>query len=168
MQAVDIVNRLKEVLPSFTDDFSDVQGVDSLSQSSGIITAITSAAHGLTTSDYITVRGAKKPITLSSITRDDGIVTVVSSTDHELSDPSLFSLDNLPLYVEVSGADSGYNGTFELVSVPDNYTFTFKITTTPTTPATLAGYLLLEDQEGYNGYKQITVISTLQRKELLN
>jgi len=35
-------------------------------------------------------------------------------------------------------------------------------TTTPTTPAAAAGYLLLEDQAGYNGYKQITVTSATQ------
>jgi len=162
MQAIDVVNRLKEILPSFTDDFSDIKSVSSLTQSSGIITATTLSAHNLATGNYITVRGAKKPIALVSLTRVGNIVTATSLTDHELSDPSLFSLENLPLYVEIAGASTGYSGSFELLSVPTSYIFTFKITTTPTTPAAVAGYLLLEDQTSYNGYKQITVTSPTQ------
>lgn len=162
MQAVDVVNRLKEALPSFTDDFSDIKSVSSLVQSAGLITATTPSAHNLSTGNYITIRGAKKPITLVSLTRVGNIVTATSLTDHELSDPSLFSLKNLPLYVKITGASTGYSGTFELVSVPTSLIFTFKITTTPTTPAAAAGYLLLEDQTGYNGYKQIIVASTTQ------
>jgi hypothetical protein len=162
MKAIDVVNRLKEILPSFTDDFSDIKSISSLTRSGGTITATTSSAHNLATGNYVTIRGAKKPITLVSLTRVGNIVTATSSTDHELSDPSLFSLENLPLYVEIAGASTGYNGDFELLSVPTSYTFTFKITTTPTTPAAVAGYLLLEDQAGYNGYKQITVTSATQ------
>lgn len=161
MQAVDIVNRLKEILPKFTDDFSDISTVTSLTRSGSTITAVTPSAHGLTTGDYVTIRGAKEPITLSSLTRVGGVVTATSSTDHKLSDPSLYALDQLPLYVEISGATpSDYNGTFKLLTVPTGTTFTFEITTTPATPATVAGYLLLEDQDGFNGYKQITVTTT--------
>lgn len=159
MQAINIVNRLKEIVGVYTDDFSDIVTISSLSRSGSTIIAVTSAAHGLVTNDYATIRGAKEPITLTSITRVNNVVTVVSSTDHKLSDPSLYGQDQLPLYVTISGVTpSDYNGTFELLTVPNDATFTFKITTTPTTPATIAGYLLLEDFDGYNGYKQITKI----------
>ena len=161
MLAVDIVNRLREILPKFTDDFSDISTVTSLTRSGSTITAVTPSAHGLTTGNYVTIRGAKEPIALSSITRVGSVVTVTSASDHKLSDPSRYSLDQLPLYVEISGVTpSGYNGTFELLTVPTGTTFTFQIATTPTTPATVAGYLLLEDQDGFNGYKQITVTTT--------
>lgn len=234
MKAVDVVNRLKEILPKFTDDFSDISTITSLTRASTTITCThvvssisilsiirsgttatvtTVSDHGLSTSssvtisgatqtdynitaaitvtstttftytvagspatpatgtivaqpvvlvsgNYVTIRGAKEPIALTSITRVDGIVTVTSATDHKLSDPSLYSLDQLPLYVEIAGVTpSGYNGTFELLTVPTGTTFTFSISTTPTTPATVAGYLLLEDQDGFNGYKQVTVTS---------
>lgn len=155
-----IVNRLKAILGKYVDDFNDVVTVSSLSRSSSTITAVTSAAHGLVTGSYITIRGAKEPITLSSLTRSGNLVTAVSATDHKLSDPSLFSAPNLPLYVTISGADAGYNGTWQLISVPDDNTFVFKITGTPTTPAVTSGYLLLDDYDGYNGYKQVTVVNT--------
>ena len=160
MQAVAVVNRLKEILPTFTDDFSDITSLTSLSRITTTITAVSAVAHGLTTGDYITIHGAKEPITLVSLNRVSNIVTVVSSTDHKLSDPSLYGKASLPLYVEIAGADADYNGSWELVSVPDDTTFTFKITGTPATPSTATGYLLLEDQDGYNGYKQVTVLDT--------
>ena len=163
MQGIDVVNRLKDIVPEFTDDFSDILTATSLTRSGSTITAVMSAVHGLTSADYITVRGAKEPITLTAITRSDSTVSVTSASDHKLSDPSLYTLDQLPLYVEISGVTpSGYNGTWELLTVPNSTTFTFKITTTPTTPATVAGYLLLEDEDGYNGVKQITVTSATE------
>lgn len=154
MRAVYVVNRLKEELPKFTDDFSTILSASSLTRSSTTITCTTNANHGLTTGNYITIRGAKEPIALSAITFLNGIATATSLTDHKLSDPSLFSKENLPLYVEISGA-SGFNGTWELVSVPSNLIFKFKVSGSPANFA--GGFLLLQDQEGYNGYKQITV-----------
>lgn len=155
MKGVYIVNRLKEILPKYTDDFSTIINVSSLTRSGTTITCTTTTAHGLSTNDYATIRGAKEPIALSSITFSNGIATATASTDHELTDPSKYSPANLPLYVEIVGA-SGYNGVKELVSVPTNLTFKFKVSGSPSTVS--GGYLLLEDQEGYNGYKQITKI----------
>ena len=157
MRAVYVVNRLKEELPKFTDDFSTILSVSSLTRSSTTITCITSAAHNLTTGNYVTIRGAKEPIALNTITFSNGIATATSLTDHKLSDPSRYSLENLPLYVEISGA-TGFTGTWELVSVPTNLTFTFKVSGSPSNVS--GGFLLLEDPDGYNGYKQITVTST--------
>lgn len=154
MRAVYVANRLKEILPKYTDDFSTILSASSLTRSSTTVTCTTSVNHNLTTGDYVTVRGAKEPIALDEITFSDGIATATSLTDHKLSDPSLYSPENLPLYIEISGA-TGFNGTWELVSVPDSLTFTFKITGSPSDIS--GGFLLLEDQDGYNGYKEITV-----------
>ena len=126
MRGAYVVNRLKEELPKFTDDFSTILSASSLTRSSTTITCTTNANHGLTTGNYITIRGAKEPIALSTITFLNGIATATSLTDHKLSDPSLFSQENLPLYVEISGA-TGFNGTWELVSVPSNLIFKFKV-----------------------------------------
>lgn len=155
MKAVDIVNRLKQILPKYTDDFSTIISVDSLTRSDTTITCVTSTAHGLTSGDYITIRGAKRPIALSGITFANGIATATSIASHELSDPSLYSPANLPLYVEIAGA-TGFNGSWELVSVSSDFVFTFKVTGSPSDIS--GGYLLLEDQDAYNGYKQITTI----------
>lgn len=161
MQAKEIANRLKEILPLYTADFSDLITISSLSKSGSTITAVTSSAHGLATGDYITIKGAKNPIAITAITRVGEIATATTSIDHKLSDPSLYSKTVLPLYVTLSGVTpSGYNGTFELLTVANSTTFTFKIITSPTTPATVGGFLLLSDFDGYNGHKQVTVTNT--------
>jgi hypothetical protein len=46
------------------------------------------------------------------------------------------------------------------LSVTDENNFTFKITATPASPATTAGFVLQDDFDGYNGYKQVTVVDT--------
>lgn len=162
MKGQDIVNRLKEVLSIYTDDFSDIVSVTSLTRSGSTITCVTSAAHGLATNDYATIKGAKEPITISSITRVDNIVTITTATDHKLSDPSLYAPKQAEaLTVEISGAaPTEYNGTFKLLTVPTDKTFTYQIDTTPASPATTSGFLLLPDFDGYNGYKQVTAVNT--------
>lgn len=157
MKAVQVVNRLKEILPKYTDDFSTILSVSSLTRSGSTITCTTTTAHGLSTGNYATIRGAKEPIALSTITFSNGIATATAASDHKLSDPSLYSPANLPLYVEIAGA-TGFNGTWELVSVPTSLIFTFKASGNPSNVS--GGFLLLEDQDGYNGYKQVSVIDS--------
>lgn len=155
MKAIQIVNRLKEILPKYTDDFSTITNVSSLARSGTTITCTTATAHNMETGNYATIKGAKEPIALSGITFADGVATATALTDHKLSDPSLFSPANLPVRIEIAGA-SGYNGTWELISVPTKLTFTFKVSGSPSTVS--GGYLLLADFDGYNGYKQITKV----------
>jgi hypothetical protein len=157
-----ISDRLKAILPKYTDDFSNIVGITSLNRASSTVTAISTAAHGLVTGGYVMIRGAKEPITLTSITREGEVVTVVSSTSHKLTDPLKYGPQyRAALTVEISGAvDAAYNGVFQLLTVPDDNTFTYKITTEPVSPASTAGFLLLPDFDGYNGYKQVTVIDT--------
>jgi hypothetical protein len=151
------VNRLKEILPKYTDDFSTILEVSSLVRNGSIITCTTATAHGLSTGDYVTVRKAKEPIALSAITFLNGIATATATSDHLLIDPSQYSQSVLPLYVEITGA-IGFNGVWELVSVPSKLVFTFKVSGNPSNISN--GFLLLEDFDGYNGYKQITKINS--------
>jgi hypothetical protein len=161
MQAVDVVNRLKEVVGKYNDDFVDLIGVTSLTRSGTTATLVTSTNHNLTSGDYITVRDAVNPITITSLTRVDDIVTVVTVTSTNLVDPSKYDINlQNSQTVTISGAvPSEYNGTFQLLSVADDrLSFTYKIATTPTTPATTEGFFLQADFDGYNGYKQVTVV----------
>lgn len=160
MKGADIANRLKEILPKYTEDFSDIITITSLSRSANTITAVSASAHSLSTGNYITIKGAKEPITITALVRSGNVVTVTTSTDHKLSDPSLYGADKLPLMIEISGCTPvDYNGSFQLLTVPTSTIFTYKISTTPGV-ATVLGYLLLSDFDGYNGYKQVTVVNT--------
>lgn len=159
MKAIQIVNKLKEILPKYTNDFSDMVNIVSLTKNNNIITATTSIKHSLQTGDYITIKGAKQPIVLTSLTRNGYVATATSLNDNDLTDPNKLPKESLPIYIEISNASEGYNGVFELLTVPNNNVFTFKLKTQPTTPASVAGFLLLEDTKVYNGYKQITKIN---------
>ena len=159
-----VVNRLRATISQFTDDFSDIQQISSLTQSGGVVTATTITNHNLANNEYITIRGAKEPIILNSLSRDENVVTAVCASDSKLIDPTAYNKKHLPIYIEISGAEPAeYNGTFELLSVSDDgLTFSYKINTTPSTPATNSGTLLLKDFDGYNGIKQITVTSNTE------
>ena len=161
MQVVDIVDRLKEVIGKYTNDFSDIVDVSALSASGATITATTATPHGRITGNYVTIKGAKEPIAIASITRVGTIMTVITATDHKLTDPSLYNSSQLPLYVDLAGnTPAEYNGIFELLTVPNtnDITFTCKIATAPISPASAVGSLLKSDFDTYNGNKQITVL----------
>lgn len=153
MKGADIANRLKEVLPKYTNDFDDTFTITSLTRSATTATA-TATAHGLASGNYVTIKGALDPVSITSLNRTGKVVTVVTTTPHNL----VFYTSTPKLVVEISGASpSDYNGIKTLLSVVDKNTFTYQIATTPTTPATTPGFLLQEDFNGYNGYKQVTV-----------
>jgi uncharacterized phage protein gp47/JayE len=66
-------------------------------------------------------------ISIVSLTRSGGTVTAVTASDHNLASN---------IVVSVSGAvETDYNGP-QTIAVTDTDTFTYEITTTPTTPAT--------------------------------
>jgi hypothetical protein len=161
----DIINHLRERLSRYTDEFSTTISVSSLTSDGVTATVTTATDHGFATGQYIVIRGATNPLDITSITRDGKVVTVVCDSDHNLIDPSYYDdAAANDLTITIAGASpSEYNGTFKLQSVTNSTTFVFHITTTPTTPATTAGYLLEKDNggisgaNGYNGYKQITI-----------
>ncbi len=158
MTGVDIVNQLKARLPSITNDFTDQISIISLSRSGNTITAITSANHLLSDNDTPTIAGAKEPIAITKLTRVGSIVTAVCAVKHKLPNPVNLQVEDIPT-IQISGTiPIEYSGNFPLVSTPDYFTFTYKITETPASPAITKGFLLLTGNFLYNGQKVITVI----------
>lgn len=108
MQAQQIINQLKAVLPKYTSDFTTNFTVSSLTRSSSTVTAVTSAAHGLIAGNKVLISGAKTPITVSSLTRNGTNALAITASDHNL-------VKNYPT-VELSGAvETAYNGVHNLV-----------------------------------------------------
>jgi hypothetical protein len=150
-----ILNRLREILPQYTKDFSDEFTVSSLTKSGTTITA-TVNNHGLLTGDYISIANAKKVVNIISITTQNNIATVTVNQEHQLTDPSFLSKEWLPIKIEIANT-TNYNGIFDLLTVPDAFTFTFKVNSL--LPTENSGSLLIYDSKyGWNGYKQITKI----------
>ena len=109
MQAVDVVNRLKEILPKFTDDFSDISTITSLTRASTTITCTHVASS----------------ISILSITRSGTTATVTTVSDHGLSTSSS---------VTISGAtQTDYNIT-AAITVTSATTFTYTVAGSPATP----------------------------------
>ncbi len=157
MKGSDIVNQLRQLLPIFTNDFTDQVNITSLVRSGSTVTATTDKDHLLLTDNNITVAGAKEPITITSLTRSGTTVTATCSTAHKLPKPELIRKDS-PILVEVTGVTpNDYNGTYKLTETPSNLIFQYQITTTPASPAASGGFLLLQDTFLYNGIKKITV-----------
>lgn len=111
MQITEIVNQLKAVLPKYTQDFSNLVSVSSLTRSGSVVTATTSTAHGLIAGNKVLISGAKTPITVSSLTRNGIYALAITATKHNLIKPTET--------VEISGAvETDYNGTKTLVWTP--------------------------------------------------
>lgn len=162
MKGVEVVDRLKAYLPKYTTQFSNLLTVSSLTRSGTTATLVTSTPHGRTTGDYITVYGAEQVIPMTSITRSGTTATAVTSIEHGLVDPSGYLKSmRAGLTVDSSGnTPSGYDGSWQLLSVIDQNNLTFKVTGSPATPATTAGQLQTLDNGHFNRYTQVTVVDT--------
>ena len=149
----DIIKQLIAVLPSLTDKFSDKFAISSLTQSSGLVTATTTAPHGFVTGDFGNVSGAIAPINVTNLVRNGNIVSATTGEDHDLT-------LNFQETIEIVGAiETEYIGIHTLLDVPNRRTFSYSIDTTPPSPAT--GIIFLYDgaERGYNGRFEITRIS---------
>jgi len=158
MRAQDIVNQLFNVLPKYTNLFTDNLSVTSLTRSGTTVTAVTATNHGLTTDKYAFIFGARNPISISSLTQVGGVATAVTSEDHDLSLNAEDVRLGYECFIDISGAnEADYNGSHKLLSVANRREFTYEIV--DTAPATATGTPILEqDGIGYNGRHQVTVI----------
>lgn len=143
-----IQNRLRQVLSNYTDDFSDVVNITSLTKNNTIITA-NAPNHGLLTGDYITIKGAKRRVDIQSISYANGVATLQLAEHH-----NLFIETNTTINI-IDCSIAGYNGTKNVNQYPDFYTIEFA---SQDYGNANDGYILLDDNIYFNGYKQITKI----------
>lgn len=152
MKASEIVQQLRAVIPRYSNLFSDEVIVDSLTCAGSLVTAVTATPHGLETDNQINIVDAITPISITSLTILNGNGVATTLTDHDLT-------LGYQQTITIGGADQPeYNGTFELLEVPNRFNFVFKFTTIPTIPATGTPALLTMYKQGYNGLQSVTVI----------
>jgi hypothetical protein len=153
MRSEDIVKQLAVNLPRFVDDFTGNVTVDSLTRSGTTVTVTTSAAHGLAVGGQVNVTGALTPLTCT-ITRNGIVGTLVTDADHDLTENAGFD-------VQIEGAiEPEFNGTFELISVPNRRTVTFAMDDSGPVAATGDPVLLngASPLQQYNGLQEITAV----------
>jgi uncharacterized membrane protein YqgA involved in biofilm formation len=154
MKTVDIVSQLQTIIPRYTNMFSDEISISSLTCSGSTITATTSIVHGLVTGQQVNIVGAITPITITNLTEINGQGVATTASDHDLT-------LGYQSTVTIIGADQPqYNGTFDLIDVPNRYNFVYQLTTQPSIrPATGTIFLQSTLKYGYNGLQTITVTS---------
>lgn len=152
MKASDIVKQLVIEIPKHTSLFSSSVAISSLTFAGSTVTAITGAAHGLTTGDYVTIEGALFKNEITSLTSTDDIAYATTSVPHDLTEEWQDT-------ATISGADqSEYNGDKTLLSANTRSTFTYEISGSPASPATGTIYLEENRIDTFNGRYEITVI----------
>jgi len=149
MKAVDIIKKLKEIIPKYSGLFSSNFTVNSLTFSGGYVTCTCSIPHELSVGDEVFVSGALTPITINSLNRLNNLVTAVTNSNHDLT-------RDYQLNVDIIGASpAAYNGSHPLVDVPNRRTFIYSLTTTPSTPASGHPKILENIKAGYNGIQTV-------------
>ena len=114
MQAEQIVNQLKAVLPRYTGDFTKNTSITSLTRSGSTATATTSTYHQLKVGDKVLINGAKVPVVISSLTRNGNYALAITSTPHPLIRGTKT--------VEISGTNQAdYNGIKTLYTDKNNF-----------------------------------------------
>lgn len=139
MQAQQIINQLKAVLPKYTNDFTTNFSITSLTRSGNVVTATTSGDHGLSVGNKVLIAGAKTPITISSLTCNNNIALAITATDHNLVKNET--------KVELSGADQvEYNGVHDLIwKAPIIYIESIEISGTTATITTKTDHGLVDN-----------------------
>lgn len=122
MKISDIINQLRAVIPKYTDYFSNVLDIESITIFDGYIIIITTDPHGLTEGSNIVLKDVITETSISGVSQDGLVFTFTTSTDHDLT----YGWPEHE-YVELSGfTDDTWNGSFKLVGVPNRRTFSVK------------------------------------------
>jgi len=156
LKAKDIVNQIALVLPTQVDDFTTQISVSSLVRVGTTATATTPTAHGLSVGSQANINGAQTPIVIIDIDRVGIVATLITETDHDITENAGFD-------VQISGTtESEFNGTFELLSVPNRRTLTFMVDDSGPISGTGSPLLLNASNifATYNGLRQITAVPT--------
>lgn len=146
MRAFDVAIQLAALLPLNTDKFTRTVNV-TLSKNGSIVTADCETAHGLVPGEAVVIRGARTPITITSLTRSGTVGTAVLATPHDLT-------PKIATQLEISGANEAeFNGTFTGVVIQNDLTLQFD--TVDAGPTVATGSPILENGESalrtYNG-----------------
>lgn len=158
MRAADIVAQLAFNLPLHAGDFTTNVNVTTLTSAGGIATATTAAVHGLAVGSQVRMTGAQTPIPCS-ITRTGAVGTLVTTADHDITMNAGFD-------VQISGAvEPEFNGTFQLLAVPNRRTVKFAMPDAGALAATGAPLLLSGSgyASSYNGLVEVLTVPTISQ-----
>lgn len=160
MKTDDVLNHLKEWFPRITQYlypnlltyFANIIPLNSFTVNAGLVTFQTTNPHGFTNSQEVIIINAFNAVQINSLKYNgNGLVKVITDEMHFISAVT-------EKYVKIDGCTpTEYNGLFEIFQVVDDYTFFYKINTTPAI-ATVNGQVLTQDTDNVNGVKKVNVV----------
>lgn len=156
MRLRDVVAQLQLILPKYTNYFSVTQSISSIVASGGTATIVTSSAHGLQSGQAVTLAEVEILTAIDSPVTQDGLIfTFKTTVNHDLT----YGWQPHDTVTLSGFTDSNWNGSFNLMDVPNRKTF--KVQSTNTIP-TLNGNEKLHEirNDGVNGRYEITVVDT--------
>jgi hypothetical protein len=157
MKAETIINQLAIRLPKFTDKFTTDISITGLARVGTTVTATTAAIHNLAINKQVNIVGAKTPLAISSLTRVGTVGTLVTTNNHDLTENYIITT------VDINGAtEAEFNGTFNILNIPNRKTITFTMADAGPTTATGSPLLLNGSSylQQYNGLHQVTSVPT--------
>lgn len=143
-------------LPFYTDLFSEIVTITSLTRSGSVATAVTSTPHGLVSGNTVNVTGAIELVNVTSLVATSSTEMIGRTSEpNGLSMALNFKNLTTDLTVDIIGADQpALNGEFQLLSVPNRLAFTANIPNSGdgSGPIQLYNYAY----NYYNGLKVVT------------
>lgn len=145
MRAQDIVNRLAQRMPLYTDGFSTSQAIASITTAGAVATVTTATPHGIVEGQHVAITGAQAPVQIdaASYVRTGSTATFLTLQDHDLT-LSARDVRNGGKTIEITGANEPeLNGAFQLLRVINRRTLLIAVddagATTMTGPALVVG-----------------------------
>lgn len=155
MRASDIINQVSVLLPRLCDDFTEKADITSLSVSGTTLTATTATAHGLEVNKSANIVGALTPLAIESLERDGMRGGMVLSEDHDIT------LGSQPTITITDSPDPIFNGTFDIVSVPNRRIIFFKMDDGPFVTVPNNAGLLLDGSSPYQSVNGLHRVDTV-------
>lgn len=152
MKISEIVNRLAAVAPQFTTRFSRVLNVASAVSSNNVITVTTSAAHGLSNGQAVSLANGKVEHSITSIVKDGTEVTIVLPRNHQLTED--WFVDSIRL---TGVTQPAYNATFTFTRIPNRRTVVFEVPEDWADPTGASIKMIETLTSGLNGSYPVTV-----------
>ena len=159
MKSEDVIKQLIAKLPNLTDQFTSQFNITGITVSGSTATVTTAAAHGLATNNLVSIVGARTDLPITSITRVKTAATIITSADHDVTnDQAQINFQGSPITVVLEGSNEAeFNGTFDVVSVPNRRTIVVEVPDSGATTATGPSVLIDGTAFGFNGVFTITV-----------
>lgn len=164
MKLSPLIQQFWQFLPQFTNFFSESVSVSALSAAGGTATA-TAISHGLSTGQAVNIVGAVQIVDVVTATYDapSGVLSIETAANHGQIESFDFRTSQAavtePVTVQIEGFDqSDFNGTFDLLSVPNRTNFTCQVEKDLGTTPTGGGKVLNYAFNAFIGIKAVTVL----------